>query len=341
MSFSGRSSKRIALIKQLEAWKSAKQNPNDEDGKPAPLRALALRVMGDGSGQVIQQWPCDAKMEHVARTDEILGFCEHYAGEVSVSGEVIVFALYPFFGAGSSGGRIEGAVYPIQIAPQPKFEGPDRFAASMDLRNPANQSSTVLREAVGLTRESWALVGGTMRITVESLERQVERLTAENQALKADRERLWEMQQKLMDHQLDREIRFRKENVQIAAMEAAAGKLLSYIPVVTSKLDQFVAEKFGVGGNGEPSAEADRLRGALHTILSKFNDKDKATKIIAAMELSDTELTVIKNIGGEFLMEEKHKKLQEEARAATRGLPGVVPIRRLPGMSGGGMGGEG
>jgi hypothetical protein len=340
MSFSGRSGKRVALIRQLEAWKLAKQNPMDEDGHPAPLRALALRVMGDGSGQVVQQWPCDAKMEHVTRADEILNFCEHYANEVSISGEVIVFALYPFFGAGSSGGRIEGAVYPIQIAPQPKFEGPDRFAASMDLRNPSNQSSTVLREAVGLTRESWALVGGTMRITVESLERQVERLTAENQALKTDRERLWEMQQKLMDHQLDREIRFRKENVQIAAMEAAAGKLLSYLPVVTSKLDQFVAEKFGVA-SGTPSEEADRLRGALHTILSKFSDKDKASKIFTAMELSESELAVIKNIGGEFLMEEKHKKLQEEARAATRGLPGVVPIRRLPGMGGSGMGGEG
>lgn len=337
MSFSGRTSKRVALIKQLEGWKSARLNPTDEEGRPAPLRALALRVMGDGSGQVIQQWPCDAKMEHVARADEILDFCEHYAGEVSISGEVIVFTLYPFFGSGSSGGRIEGAVYPIQVAPQPKFEGPDRFAASMDLRNPSNQSSTVLREATSLTRESWALVGGTMRITVESLERQVERLTSENQALKADRERLWEMQQKLMDHQLDREIRFRKENVQISAMEAAASKLLSYVPVVTSKIDQFVAEKFGVA-NGTPSEETDRLRGALHLLLNKFGDKEKATKIIAAMELTESELALVKNIGGEFLMEEKQKKLKEDAYAATRGLPGVVPIRRIPGMGGTGTG---
>jgi hypothetical protein len=277
--------------------------------------------MGDGSGQPISQWPCDAKMNHVERSDEILQTCEEYAENVSQSGEAIVFAIYPYFGTD----RQPGNVFPIQITPAPKFEGPDKFAASMDFRDPRNQSSAAFKESLALTRESWALVGGTMRITIESLERQVERLTAENQALKADRERVWELQQKMMDHQLDREIRFRKESVQIAAMEAGAAKLISYLPVLTSKLDMYVAEKMGMKGASEE--QSNKYRDTLKNLLGRLGNREKAKKVFEALELSDTEAMQLANFGKEFLLEEERSKMMIEAEAATKGL--LTPIRRV------------
>lgn len=322
--FPGRSGRRVALIKQLAAWKAGEHNPAGEDGKPAPLRVMILRIMGDGSGQPINQWTCDAKMNHVERTDEILSTCDEYANEVSSGGEEIVFALFPYFGTD----RQPGTVFPIRITPTPRFEGPDKFASAMDYREPKNQAAAAFKESLSLTRESWALVGGTMRITIESLERQVERLTAENQALKADREKTWELQQKMMDHQLDRELRYRKESVQIAAMEAGANKLISYLPVLTSKLDLYIAEKMGM--KNTPEDESNRYREAMKNFLSKFNDSGKARKVIEALELSDVEAMQLYNFGKEFLMEEQRAKMSEEANAATRGLMPMAPIRSLP-----------
>jgi len=322
--FPGRGGRRVALIKQLAAWKACEQNPVGEDGKPAPLRVLILRIMGDGSGQPINQWPCDAKMNHVERSDEILNTCEEYANETSQAGESVVFNLMPYFGSD----RQPGVIFPINVAPAPKFEGPDKFAASSDYRDPRNRDSTAFKESISLTRESWALVGGTMRITIESLERQVERLTVENQALKADREKTWELQQKMMDHQLEREIRFRKESVQITAMEAGASKLISYIPLLSSKLDMYLAEKMGM--KGTPEDDNNRYRTTLKSILGRISDKDTAAKVITALGLSESEAMQLFNFGKEFLMEEQHSKMMIEAEAATRGLTGVTPIRRLP-----------
>lgn len=329
MGFSGRvRERRLALITQLQLWKEGKQNPLGENGEPAPLRVIS--IYAPGSEVPDQSWPCDAKMDPPSRTDEILQFCEEYASEAS-GGEEIVFTLLPMFGSGQ--GRIRGGKFPIRITPAPRFQGPDKFASVDDLGDPRKQNSSLTKEAMALTRESWALVGGTMRITIESLERQVERLQAENQALKAERERTWELQQKMMDHQLDRDLRARRENIEITAMEAGAAKLIGYLPVAFQWVDKWVAEKTGMSGT--PDEETQKYRDMLKDLLARLGQKNKVKEIIKVLELTDAEAMKLYNFGKEFLVEEKRSEMIEEANSAVKGLilP-MTPLRGLPRSTG-------
>jgi len=320
--------KRISLIQQLQNWKSGKEAPVDEDGNAEPLKVLVLRMHNDPNNTSIANWKCDAKMDHVERADEILKRCHEYANELAVSGEAIVFVLYPLFGSDMVGGRTS---FPIQIVPEPKFSGTDQFVGAMatDYRDPRNRDATQFRENTSLVREAWGLVGGTMRVTIGSLEQQLERAQNRIRELEADRERTWAIQQKLMDHQLDRELKYRKENVQLAMMEAAGAKVLSYIPVLMKSVDEWVFKKSG--GKVATDDETNEYRETVQMILSKFGDKEKARRVFEVLGLDEVEMMKIVNMGKKLSVEEQRMKLQEEAKASIQGLPSVVPIRRLPG----------
>jgi hypothetical protein len=329
MGFSNRTrERRLALITQIDNWKKGLANPPGEDGQPAPLRVLS--IYAPGQGEPAQFWPCDAKTNHVDRAEEIMQFCEEHANEVS-DGEAVVFTLVPHFGSGQSG-RLKGGNWPIKITPMPSFEGPDRFASTADLSSPKMQNSALTKEAMALTRESWALVGGTMRITIESLERQVERLQAENQALKQERERTWELQQKMMDHQQDRDLKARRENIELTAWEAGAAKLIGYLPVLLQGVDRWVAEKAGM--NGTSTEDANKYRDTLKDLLSRLGQKNKITEVIKLLELKDEEAMSLYNFGKEFLVEQKRSEMIEEANSAVQGLIPQMPLRALPRIAG-------
>jgi hypothetical protein len=237
----------------------------------------------------------------------------------------MVFMLYPLFGNDQMGSSVS---FPIQIIPDPKFAGSDQFAGAngMDYRIAANRDATRFREETGLVREAWGLVGGTMRITIESLERQLDKAQTRIAELESDRERTWSIQQKLMDHQLDRELKYRKENVQLALMEAAGAKVLSYIPVLMKSVDEWAFKKAGIKNNSDQ--EPDEAKELIKLLLSKFDNKEKAKKIFDAMNLSEAEAMKITNMGKELHIEEQRQKLVEESNAAIKGLPSAIPIRR-------------
>jgi hypothetical protein len=318
--------KRNELIRALHEWKTGSEAPVDQDGNPEPLRVLILRLQNDPDSRAVGTWACNAKMDHVERADVILRKCYDYANEAAMSGEAMIFMLYPLFGQDQVGGSIS---FPIQIVPDPKFAGSDQFTGSlgMDYRVPANRDATAFREQTGLVREAWGLVGGTMRITIESLERQLDKAQNRIAELEADRERTWSIQQKLMDHQLDRELKYRKENVQLALMEAAGAKVLSYIPVLMKSVDEWAFKKAGIKNNSDQ--EPDEAKELIKLLLSKFDNKEKAKKIFDAMNLSESEAMKITNMGKELHLEEQRQKLVEESNAAIKGLPSAVPIRRL------------
>jgi len=317
-----RTGRKSQLIQQLVDWKSGEGNPIGEDGRPAPLRVLSLSLPGVSK---LQDFPVDAKTDHVALADKIFQMAYDFTNEVSLSGEAQVFMLETYFGTD----RLPGVNFPIQITPAAKFTGPDSPIG--DLRDPRQQNSTVLRESIALTRDAWSLTGSGFRIIVESLERQVERLTAENQAMRSERERSWALQQDLMDKQAARRRQERIDNVQLAAMEMGAQKLLGYLPIITSKFDTYLMEKFGGVEKGSLTNEGKELKEVVGMILSRIDNEETAKEVFKVLKLTKPEVLKVVNTGMKFKMEEEQKKMHEEAYGAMRGLGGMQPMRALPG----------
>jgi hypothetical protein len=316
MSGWGRTGRRVALIRMLATWKSGAGNPTDEDGNATPLKSLSLASAS--MGKIVHQWECNAKTDHVALADEIMQTCEEFTNEISLSGEEQIYVLNPFFGSS----RQPGPDFPIRITPMPRIEGPDKFAATMDLRDPRNRESTAMRESMSLTREAWQLVAGTMRINLESLERQNGLLAAENASLKADRENNWRLTQQLMDQDVARKQTERKNEIQLKTMETAAGKVLSYLPLITARLDQYMAKKFGV-----EDGKADSVRDGVKNLVGKLNEGN-VPQIIELLKLSPSEIAWLMNVGREVKADEHRRVMQVEAGAALKGI--ILPFAQLP-----------
>jgi hypothetical protein len=315
--------KRNKIITQIKEWKKAENNPVDESGRPAPLRMLRLALPGaDPPGE----WPFTARSEPAVVGDAILRRASEWTNEMNAAGEEMHFVIEAYFGNDDH----PGDKIPLRLVPAARFVGSE--APIGDLRDPRAQGSTLVREAIGMTRDAWSLTGNSFRLSLESLERQVERLTAENQQMRSEREATWRLQQDMMDRQADRDHTKRKRDLQLEVMEMGGRKLVSYLPLVFSRVDAAM-ERFA---GKEPNEDTMRLKKIVDVFVSKIKDQETAERVWDAMDLEPSQILAIKGAITDLITDEKRKSLCEEANNALKGMtpvarlrPGTLPLKKL------------
>jgi hypothetical protein len=119
----------------------------------------------------------------------------------------------------------------------------------------------------------------------------------------------------------------RENDMKLRVMETAGNKILDYIPLFTTKLDQFFLTKFGGQAPGQLTDEGQAYKEMAEIFLSKFQDKNTAIQVFKSLNLSDSEKAKIFTGANKLRLEDKRKTMQAEASALYRGLG--VPQRHF------------
>lgn len=329
--YNSRMPQKARLITQLENWKTCQENPTGEDGEPAPLRAVALHVPNLPSDQnPLFSSEVNSKTECAILADKILRKMQEWANGTSQAGEDLCGDLQPFFGSNSSEGQ---GHYSIRVKPDRKFFGSETPLIG-DLGSPREQASTLVREAITHGRDVMSFAGAQLARTddrtdriIESLEGQLKEARAYIKELESGRRSVMELENTLGDKKLDRDMKSRENDMKLRVMETAGNKILDYIPLFTTKLDQFFLTKFGGQAPGQLTDEGQAYKEMAEIFLSKFQDKNTAIQVFKSLNLSDSEKAKIFTGANKLRLEDKRKTMQAEASALYRGLG--VPQRHF------------
>ncbi len=330
------STTKMRLMAQLKAWRDAEENPIGEDGKPAPLRMVVLRVHNLET-PLIPGIAVTAKTELPVLADKIIRKMKEWANGTQTNGETLVGDLHPYFGNNSEEGQ---GHYAISIKPDRTAFGSEAPLVG-DLGNTREASAVIIRESITHGRDVMQFAGAVMGKTdertdriIDSLEKQLEKAYARIAALESGADRVRGLENDLADKKLDRDLKSRENDMKMKVMESAGNKLIDYIPLFTSKLDQYMVSKFG--GGQQLTDEGKFYKSVVEVILSKVKNTSQLKAVVSALNLTEEDVKRIESAGSKLQLEEKRGAMHEEAKALGRGGP-VRSIRKLlPARTGGG-----
>lgn len=322
--YNSRLPQKARLISQLEDWKTCKENPIGEDGEPAPLRAVALHVPNLPADQnPLFSSEVNPKTECAVLADKILRKMQEWANGTSQAGEDLCGDLQPFFGSNSSEGQ---GHYSIRVKPDRKFFGSETPLIG-DLGSPREQASTLVREAITHGRDVMSFAGAQLARTddrtdriIQSLEDQLKEARTYIKELESGRRGVMDLENTLADKKLERDLKSRENDMKLRVMESAGNKVLDYIPLFTTKLDQYLLTKFGGASPGQLSDEGQVYKEMAEIIFSKIKDKETAVQVFKSLNLSESEKSKIFTGANKLRLEDKRKTMHTEASAVYRGL---------------------
>jgi hypothetical protein len=322
--YSQPSTTKARLAMQLKAWQLAEDNPMGEDGKPAPLRAIAIYVsnLPPDQNPFISE-AINAKTDCTLLAHKIIQKMTHWINEMNQAGESLQGDMQPFFGSNPEPGQ---GHYGIRVKPNKQSFG-NESPLTGDFRDSREAGAAIVREAISHGRDVTSFGGllfskaeeRTDKI-IESLENEIKNLREHVRELEAGRKNVAALEADLADKTLDRDMKQRKNNMELAVMESAGYKLIDYIPFFMSKIDEIMINKFG-GPKQEMTDEGKFYKGIAETIFSKIQDKDTALKVFQALNLSKDEQVRLFQGASKLQIEEKRKAMHEEAASLSRGAP--------------------
>lgn len=326
--FNTPSSLKMRLMKQLQAWRDAEENPIGEDGKPAPLKMVVLKV-NNSDTPLIPGLPITPTTQIPIIADKILRKMKDWASATSQGGEEIFGDLQPYFGTNTDEGQ---GHYGIRMKPERTAFGSETPIIG-DLGNPREASGVIVRESISLTRDAMSFAGGIIGKAEDARDKVIEyqadeikNLRQRVKDLESGQDAIRSLQNDLADKKLDRDLKSRENDMKMKVMESAGDKLISYIPLFTSKIDEYMVKKLG---NGEKlSDEGKFYKSVVEVILSKLQNEEQAKTVFRALGLTKEDLVKIQSAGNKLQLEEKRGEMHEEAKSLMRGGP-IRNIRRL------------